>query len=380
MKHWEPLISKSPDILLRDSFETARRWRDFARLRRERPELDPLADLLSIPEYTAQDNLMLPTRIGLTAQSRWMAQSYTDGTIPIQPRPLVESCFYHDLRDSHGSEPPEDSSLRMGGLSDRTKQFYTLAMFDLFTGQRDESLKLLANSYLIGQRFPDASEGFWMRETAMKGLFTLALNACESPAERQAMKAGLDRLHALPDDSGGWFNAHPAALFPLMKRTEKIDELVKEWDAQKRRLKTELELLRMAVAAREFLLTTGDFPTSPTQPAPSITGGIPVDPFSESVPLKYKKVDGDALIYGSGPDRRDDHGTLLLRSIKWDHQRGRSSAACPPPAPVIPFLPSLSAQRASPSCFGNSPTDCLATRLIILNIRSGFLIPRERFP
>jgi hypothetical protein len=82
---------------------------------------------------------------------------------------------------------------------------------------------------------------------------------------------------------------------------------------------TRSAFLVIALAVRAFKIERGDYPNDLAELVPEYLSEVPIDPYSDNQPLRYKRQDGDFLLYSVGPDCRDDGGR------PWNREPGRES-------------------------------------------------------
>jgi hypothetical protein len=81
------------------------------------------------------------------------------------------------------------------------------------------------------------------------------------------------------------------------------------WEAQ-------LALLEVALSLQALRLERGALPTSLDQLVPRWLDQAPLDPFAPKQFLRYRLVDGHALLYSVGPDGKDDGGQSEASGLK----------------------------------------------------------------
>ncbi len=211
----------------------------------------------------------------------------------------------------------------------------------LLLGRRDDALRLQAGACWLGQMMQrdgtliQCLVGTAVRRIGLEGLQTYAFNACETDGDFRELWRHLERFAAAPVPHAeaelfageGWLGL-------------KLDELnagPTPGEAAKRVLvtKAQLELLRMATAARHRLVTQGDFPNPLSRPFSPLLEQIPDDPFtrpetvandaktSTSAPLRHAVRPGDEtfVCWSVGPDGLDD-----AAGIPYDPTNGTLSA------------------------------------------------------
>lgn len=71
------------------------------------------------------------------------------------------------------------------------------------------------------------------------------------------------------------------------------------------------ELMATMLALRAYDLEKGHYPATLSQLVPAYLPAVPVDPFADGLPLKYKLYDKSFILYSVGPDGKDDGGTPI---------------------------------------------------------------------
>ncbi len=109
------------------------------------------------------------------------------------------------------------------------------------------------------------------------------------------------------------------------------------------KLRTRLDVSRVAIALHRHRATTGRWPETLAAMVPSCLAAVPEDPFT-GAPLRYAVRNETPFVWSAGPDLRDDGlahawpGQCLYDMIGRPAERG---AAYPPPAADIQLWPPL---------------------------------------
>ena len=75
-------------------------------------------------------------------------------------------------------------------------------------------------------------------------------------------------------------------------------------------VESQLGLLQVALALRQYELENGNFPAAIEQLVPGYLKEVPTDPFAPGSKLRYRPVASEYLIWSVGPDGKDDGGLL----------------------------------------------------------------------
>jgi hypothetical protein len=198
--------------------------------------------------------------------------------------------------------------------------FTVKSIIDLFQGNREESLAILSALYQLGQSLRmngyliENLIGAQLQGDAIYGLSLYALNACESKEEMRNFHSMLERLNRIkiPMETGNpCYNRIPVILSHTWAYGEDLQNYLGAQTKTQIR-DTEFQLLRMAVAAKYHLATTGDFPNSEKDFAPFLPEGPPGDAFAEGESLRFHPdSQNEFLVYGIGPDKKDDKASFV---------------------------------------------------------------------
>ncbi len=76
-------------------------------------------------------------------------------------------------------------------------------------------------------------------------------------------------------------------------------------------------LLECELALRAYYLDHGAYPSALSDLVPTDIPAVPLDPFSDNQPLKYRRVGAKYLLYSVGPDAVDNGGSRLVDPAGW---------------------------------------------------------------
>ena len=200
-----------------------------------------------------------------------------------------------------------------------------VAALGMLEGRREESLRLLASNYRLGQFMTgdtlliDRLIGVAVKSIAAGGLEMYALNCCESEAEFKQLWEMLDVLEKgeKPDE----VRAAMPIEYPFdLRQNRWVQPNLAEAQARADVSHSRFELVRMGTAAKYRLVFLGDFPKAKEQFSPLLPKELPKDPFGDG-PMKFLTTSDSLICYSIGPDKTDDRG-----AITYDPTNGTLSA------------------------------------------------------
>lgn len=74
---------------------------------------------------------------------------------------------------------------------------------------------------------------------------------------------------------------------------------------------TELDILITAAAIKVYQLKNSKIPENLQELVPNCLTKLPEDPFNDFKPLRYKRIDKGWFVYSFGPDKQDNHGSIV---------------------------------------------------------------------
>lgn len=216
------------------------------------------------------------------------------------------------------------------------KVLRTLSVLCLLEGRREEALRILIGCERFGQLMAQGDMllarmvGVALCSITNKGLELFVLDGCETVQELDHAWAEMEKVRAPTGTvslDAAWKAmgysrvyrkyigiVHPGAL-------ANIEESV----VRHKTALVQLDLVRMACAARRCLLVSGRFPAAAADFAPLQPAGPPVDLFAgtQPPPLKWHEdaTSGELVCHSVGPDGKDDRG-----AVSYDPTNGTLSA------------------------------------------------------
>jgi hypothetical protein len=189
-----------------------------------------------------------------------------------------------------------------------------ITVFQMLEGKRQESLRLLAANYRLGQFMMGDTVligrlmGVAVKAIVAAGLEVYALNCCESEAEFKQLWEMLERLEEeeKPDEVRATLPIErPYDLRRVTWFQPNFDEAQIRVDITHSRF----ELVRMSTAAKYRLVFRGNFPKTAEQFGPLLPDGPPKDPFGDG-PLRFLATTDSITCYSIGPDKSDDRAAF----------------------------------------------------------------------
>ncbi|MBX7246937.1 MAG: hypothetical protein K1X53_15680 [Candidatus Sumerlaeaceae bacterium] len=183
----------------------------------------------------------------------------------------------------------------------------TIANLLLFDDRRDEAGRIFAANYRIGQWYSgDYSVlarliGISLRDMASDGLILFVLNGCDSHEDFATLWSRLENLNRVDLKQ----QTEDSPDFEMTKlQCLRQTGFISEYDFRRDIAVARFQLVRMVTAARDHVVTTGNWPDSEKEFAPLLLDGPPRDPFSSNT-LRFRAVADSFVCYSVGPDGRD---------------------------------------------------------------------------
>jgi len=209
-----------------------------------------------------------------------------------------------------------------------TKTFRVLGEFRLFQGDADGALDLILPWHRIGVVMMRAQGliisgliGMAIRSICIQGVQTAFLDGMRTPENimrnwprlEEAYRADLEVSQSSPSLSTDEVLFWLPSLDPEDREEAVTRNLVSH---------ARMALAHSAVAARYQLLTTGEYPSGPSDFGPLLSEGADPDPFTNfALPLRILQYpDRPFVVYSVGPDREDQ-----LAEIAYDPTNGTIS-------------------------------------------------------
>ena len=189
-----------------------------------------------------------------------------------------------------------------------SKLFKVQGIFFLLRGEREKALELFKSQYYHDLLFYSGDSplrrflGAAFRSLSFKGLKIYGLNCCETREELEQFRDILNELGK-------------AIKEPDFDEILKIETLMNYHDLKKdmimriRMADTEFHLLRMAIAAKYYLLNNGKFPQKNEDFSLLLKQDLPKDPFGTSS-LKFISKKEEFTCYSIGPDEKDQEANI----------------------------------------------------------------------
>lgn len=85
---------------------------------------------------------------------------------------------------------------------------------------------------------------------------------------------------------------------------------------------TELDILITAAAIKVYQLKNSKIPENLQELVPSYLTKLPEDPFNDFKPLRYERINKGWIVYSFGPDKQDDHGSIVYNEGETKDNKG----------------------------------------------------------
>jgi len=296
----------SAAALNNDTSEVARRWEEW------KPQVEDPADPCLAYANREMERWLRSRRLSAAGRNAYdLLQKIRDSAPDVPPWPGVLSV----ILACEGYVPDWFSGFELDrrpphltGLTDLARHLCAFALLDMFEGNGQESLSILAAIHHLGQLMSERDNllevmlGIIFRGISLEGLKVYALNCGNNGSDFKELWEVLERL----ERNGG-------AVGPGKIRTREMsfgDYLPQDFSIVEPRIQdkkiaeTEFDLLRMATAARFRLVTQGVFPKSNEEFAPLLPQGPPRDPFGDG-PLRFRMTTDSLVCYSIGPEEDD---------------------------------------------------------------------------